>query len=112
VRARPGQSLSQGELLLTLGNLDDICVQAFLDPKYLHYARPGHSVTVTLSDGSEFSALVRQKPQVTARLPQAAATPLSDRQYMLLVTCDMPQTLPHHDWVDNLPVTVRFPFSF
>ncbi|MGC9193847.1 MAG: HlyD family secretion protein [Syntrophobacteraceae bacterium] len=112
LRARPGQSLSQGELLLTLGNLDDICIQAFLDPKYLSYARPGHSVTVTLDDGSKFSAVVRQKPQMTARLPQAAATSLSDRQYMLLVTCDMPQTLPRNDWVDNLPVTVRFPFGF
>ncbi len=112
VRARPGQSLSQGQPLLTLGDLDKMCVQAFLDPKYLHYARAGQQVKVTLGDGGRFSAVVREKPQLAARLPQAAATPLADRQYMLLVTCDIPKTLPSHNWVDNLPVTVRFPFGF
>ena len=57
------------------------------------------------------SAVVRDRPEVATRLPEAIATALSSREYTLLLTLDLLDELPPGERVDHLPVTVHFPFS-
>lgn len=112
VLAQPGQSVAQGDPLLVLGNLDAVSITAYLEPKYIGYAHAGQAATVKLDDGRRFAAVVREKPEMTARIPEAITPSIGGREYMLLLTLDPVEPLPAGGLVDNLPVTVRFPFSF
>lgn len=110
VFAEVGQSFSQGQPLLMLGSLERPSVQAYLDSKHLKYAQSGQKAVATLNDGRSYDVVVRQKPELTGRLPAAAVPALGERQFMLLVILDFVAPLAPDDTVDNLPVTVRFPF--
>lgn len=112
VHAEAGQNLAQGQPILTLGNLGSVCIQAYLDARNLKHARPGVKAFAELRDGRRFRVVVRQGPELTGRLPAAAAPVLGERQFMLLVVLDFEEMLPPEDMVDNLPVTVRFPAAF
>lgn len=112
VYAEVGHSLAQGQPVLMLGDLGTVCIQAYLDAKDLQHARPGEKAFAVLKDGRKFRVVVRQKPELTGRLPAAAAPVLGERQFMLLVMLDFEEMLPPEDMVDNLPVTVRFPAAF
>lgn len=111
LHAEMGQSISQGQPLLTLGNLDAISVTVYLDPRHIRYARPGQRATVKLGDGRQFAAVVRKAPEMTVRIPAPVTPALGEREFMLLVLLDPLDPLLPSDLVDNLPVTVRFPFS-
>lgn len=106
-----GQNLAQGQPILMLGDLGTVRIQAYLDAKDLKYARPGEKAFAKLKDGRKYRVVVRQKPELTGRLPAAAVPVLGERQFMLLVMLDFEETLPPEDMVDNLPVTVRFPVA-
>jgi multidrug resistance efflux pump len=112
VLAQPGQSVAQGDPLLVLGNLDAVSFTAYLEPKYIGYAHAGQAATVQFDDGRRFAAVVREKPEMTSRIPAAITPSIGGREYMLLLTLDPIEPLPPGDLVDNLPVRVRFPFSF
>ncbi len=106
-----GFNLAQGQPILMLGNLDKVFLQAYLDAEDLEYARAGQRAVAIFEDGRRHSVVVRQKPEVTARLPAAAVPALGERQFMLLVMLDFVEPLSPEDIVDNLPLTVRFPFE-
>jgi multidrug resistance efflux pump len=111
VFADVGFNLAQGQPILMLGNLDKVFLQAYLDAEDLEYARAGQRAVAIFEDGRRHSVVVRQKPEVTARLPAAAVPALGERQFMLLVMLDFVEPLSPEDIVDNLPLTVRFPFE-
>lgn len=94
-----------------LGNLDNVCIQAYLDSKDLKYAHAGQRAIATLKDGRKHDMVVRQKPELTGRLTAAAVPVLGERQFMLLVILYFVTPLSHDDTVDNLPVTIRVPFQ-
>jgi multidrug resistance efflux pump len=112
VFAQPGQSVGQGEPLLMLGNQALVFVAAYLEPRHIRYARAGQTATVRLEDGSRLAAVVREKPEFTARVPAAITPALGGREYMLLLTLDLAEPLPAAHRVDTLPVRVSFPFNF
>ncbi len=112
VLADVSQTLAQGQPILILGNLDNVCIHAYMDAKDLKYARTGQRAIASFKDGRQVQVVVRKKPELTQRLPAAAAPALGERQFMLLVVLDFMDPLSPDDMVDNLPVTVRFPFDF
>jgi multidrug resistance efflux pump len=112
VQAQPGQAVGQGDPLLVLGHLEALSVTAYLESRHLRYARAGQPATVRLANGRKLDASVRDKPEIATRLPEAITPALSSREYMLLITLDLKETLPPEERVDHLPVTVSFPFSF
>jgi multidrug resistance efflux pump len=111
VPAQPGQAVGQGDPLLVLGNLEALSVTAYLDSRYIRFAHAGQAASVHLAGGRKLSAIVRDKPEIATRLPEAVATALSSREYTLLLTLDLLDQLPPGERVDHLPVTVHFPFS-
>ncbi|MCU0539528.1 MAG: efflux RND transporter periplasmic adaptor subunit [Desulfobacterales bacterium] len=112
VFAQPGQAVGPGDPLLVLGDSASVFVSAFLDPKHTRYARAGQAAVVRFEDGRRISAVVREKPEITARIPAAVTPALGGRELMLLLTLDLAEPLPPADRVDNLPVKVSFPFTF
>lgn len=111
VPAVPGMAVAQGDPLLVLGNLEALSVTAYLDSRHIRYAHAGQAASVRLAGGRRLSAVVRDRPEVATRLPEAIATALSSREYTLLLTLDLLDELPPGERVDHLPVTVHFPFS-
>jgi multidrug resistance efflux pump len=111
VLAQPGQAVGQGDPLLVLGNLEALSISAYLDAKHIRYARAGQPATVHLANGRRLPAVVREKPELATRIPDAVTPALSGREYTLLLTLDLLEPLPPDERVDHLPVTVHFPFS-
>ncbi len=107
-----GQNLAQGQPILMLGNLDKVYIQAYLDTRARKYAHAGRKAVARYKDGRKVEVVVRQKPELTARLPSAVVPALGEREFMLLVLLDFVDPVSPDDVVDNLPVTVRFPFDF
>jgi len=56
--------------------------------------------------------VVREKPEIATRIPDAITPALAGREYTLQLTLDLVDPLPPSERVDHLPVTVHFPFSF
>lgn len=112
VFAGAGQNLAQGQPILMLGNLDKVFIQAYLDPKAREYAHAGKKAVARYKDGRRVQVVVRQRPELTARLPSAVVPALGEREFMLLVLLDFVDPVSPDDVVDNLPVTIRFPFDF
>ena len=110
ILAAPGESLSPGSPIAMVGRSDKPYVVAYLNPKYAKYARKGRSAQVTLPDGRKMNATVRENSQLTQRLPAHLISPIGSRNMMLMVELDLSTPLPPIQWVDGLPVDVRFKF--
>jgi multidrug resistance efflux pump len=108
VFAVQGQALSPGAPILLLGRSDKPSVVAYLAPKYIKYAQIGRYATVTLPDGQKLKARVRENANLTKRLPADLSSPIGSRDLMLLVNLELLTPLPDIQWVDGLPVSVRF----
>ena len=108
VFAVQGQTLSPGAPMLLLGRSDKPSVVAYLAPKYVKYAQIGRYATVTLPGGRKLRARVRENANLTKRLPADLSSPIGSRDLMLLVNLDLLTPLPEIQWVDGLPVSVRF----
>jgi hypothetical protein len=70
---------------------------------------------VRLENGRRLAAVVREKPEIATRIPDAITPALAGREYTLQLTLDLVDLvdpLPPSKRVDHLPVTVHFPFSF
>jgi hypothetical protein len=67
---------------------------------------------VRLENGRRLAAVVREKPEIATRIPDAITPSLAGREYTLQLTLDLVDPLPPSKRVDHLPVTVHFPFSF
>lgn len=111
VFAAQGQSLSPGTPILLLGRSDRPSIVAYLAPKYARYAQNGRTATVTLPDGQKLMAKVRENANLTKRLPADLSSPIGSRDLMLLVNLELTTPLPDIQWVDGLPVSVRFHFG-
>jgi multidrug resistance efflux pump len=110
--ATEGSVLSPGAPILLLGRTDKPYVIAYLDPKYTRYARHGQRAEVRLGDGTVLPAMVRDDATLTKRLPADLSSPIGSRDMMLWVNLDLEAPLPDIQWVDALPVSVRFAFRF
>jgi multidrug resistance efflux pump len=110
VYAVQGQALSPGAPILLLGRSDKPSVVAYLAPKYVKYAQSGRYATVTLPDGRKLKARVRENANLTKRLPADLSSPIGSRDLMLLVNLELLTPLPDIQWVDGLPVSVRFQY--
>ena len=110
ILATPGEALSPGAPIVTVGRSDKPYVVAYLNPKYAKYAQQGRSARITLPDGTKMNATVREDAQVTQRLPAHLISPIGSRGNMLLVKLDLSAPLPSIHWVDGLPVYIRFIF--
>jgi multidrug resistance efflux pump len=108
----PAQAVGQGDPLVVLGNLEALSVTAYLESKHIRYARAGQTATVRLENGRRLAAMVREKPEIATRIPDAITPALAGREYALQLTLDLVDPLPPSERVDHLPVTVHFPFSF
>ena len=108
VFAKEGESVSTGSSLLLLGRSDKPCVIAYLPPKYVKYARKGQKAVVKLPNGETLQAKVNTDSNLTKRLPADLSSPIGSRDLMLLVSLELESPLPDFQWVDGLPVSVRF----
>jgi multidrug resistance efflux pump len=106
----PGESLAAGAPIILLGRSNRPSIVAYLAPKYAKYARTGRSATVKLPDGRTLEAVVAEDAHLTKRLPANLSSPIGSRDLMLLVNLSFLTPLPPIQWVDGLPVTVRFSF--
>jgi multidrug resistance efflux pump len=111
VFAIQGQALSPGAPILLLGRSDKPSVVAYLAPRYVKYAQIGRQATVTLADGQKLQARVRENANLTKRLPADLSSPIGSRDLMLLVNLELLAPLPDAQWVDGLPVSVRFQYA-
>ncbi len=105
-----GAFVSPGTPLLLLGAADKPYVVAYLPTQYARYGRKGQRATVRLADGTRLPGVVRQDATLTKRLPADLSSPIGSRDIMLLVELDLIAPLPEIQWVDGLPVSVRFAF--
>jgi multidrug resistance efflux pump len=110
VFAVEGAILSPGAPILLLGIADKPSVVAYLDTHHARYARKGQRATVRLADGTTLPAVVRADATLTKRLPADLSSAIGTRDIMLLVHLDLEAPLPEIQWVDGLPVNVRFAF--
>lgn len=108
VFAREGESVSTGSSLLLLGRSDKPSIIAYLLPKYAKYARRGQKAVVKLPNGKTLQAKVNADSNLTKRLPADLSSPIGSRDLMLLVSLELESLLPDIQWVDGLPVSVRF----
>ena len=108
VFAKEGESVSTGSSLLLLGRSDKPSVVAYLSPKYAKYARRGQKAIVKLPNGETLQAQVNTDSNLTKRLPADLSSPIGSRDLMLLVKLELESPLPDFQWVDGLPVSVRF----
>ena len=108
VFAKEGESVSTGSSLLLLGRSDQPSVIAYLSPKYAKYARRGQKAIVKLPNGETLLAKVNTDSNLTKRLPADLSSPIGSRDLMLLVSLELEAPLPDFQWVDGLPVSVRF----
>jgi multidrug resistance efflux pump len=108
VFAKEGESVSTGSSLLLLGRSDKPSVIAYLSPKYAKYARTGQKAVVKLPNGQTVQAKVNTDSNLTKRLPADLSSPIGSRDLMLLVSLELESLLPDFQWVDGLPVSVRF----
>jgi multidrug resistance efflux pump len=106
--AMEGESVSTGSSLLLLGRSDKPSVIAYLPPKYGKYARKGQKAVVKLPNGETLQAKVNTDSNLTKRLPADLSSPIGSRDLMLLVSLELEAPLPDFQWVDGLPVAVRF----
>lgn len=106
-----GEFVTPGTPLCLLGRTDKPGVTAYLNPRYASYAQKGKKATVTLPDGEKIDAVVCKNSSVTKRLPADLSSPLGSRDMMLLVDLDFIHPVPPVQWVEGLPVTVRFHFN-
>jgi len=112
IMATEGSALAPGAPILLLGHTEKPYVVAYLNPKYARYARQGQTAQVGLPDGSSLPAEVRTDAALTKRLPADLSSPVGSRDIMLLVMLELKAPLPDIQWVDGLPVSVRFDFKF
>jgi multidrug resistance efflux pump len=110
VLAAQGQALATGTPLLLLGNLENVLIYAYLNPRHARYALENKPVTIIMGDGRRLGGRINRTPELTQRLPAAMSSPLGSRDLMLLVPVVPDQPLEDADLVEGLPVTVRFPF--
>jgi multidrug resistance efflux pump len=110
VFAAEGAFVAPGAPILLLGSTDKPHIVAYLPTQYARYARQGQRATVRLSDGTTLPAVVLQNATLAKRLPADLSSPVGSRDIMLLVHLDLVAPLPEIQWVDGLPVSVRFAF--
>jgi len=91
-----------------LNYVDKPSVIAYLSPKYGKYARKGQKAVVKLPNGETLQAKVNTDSNLTKRLPADLSSPIGSRDLMLLVSLELESPLPDFQWVDGLPVSVRF----
>lgn len=108
VLAAPGEVLSPGVPIVLLGRSGQASVVCYLDPKYSKYARNGRTAVVKLPDGITLNAVVRENANLAKRLPADLSSPIGSRDLMLFVNLAFLDPLPSDQWVDGLPVSVRF----
>jgi hypothetical protein len=102
VFAPEGHGVPLGGPVLSLGSLQDLKVNAYLDPKKLYRARPGTVVTVRFPDGRKFQGSVKEAPVLALQDPRYEGR-------SVLVTVRLDKTVDPQEMVDSLPVTVEFP---
>ncbi|MCX7828752.1 MAG: HlyD family efflux transporter periplasmic adaptor subunit [Thermanaerothrix sp.] len=102
VFAPEGHGVPLGGPVLSLGSLGDLKVNAYLDPRKLHRARPGTAVTVHFPDGRKFQGSVEGAPVLAVQDPRSEGR-------SVLVTVRLDKTVDPQEMVDSLPVTVEFP---
>jgi multidrug efflux pump subunit AcrA (membrane-fusion protein) len=107
-----GAFISPGTPMLLLGSADKPHIVAYLPTQHARYARQGRQATVRLADGTTLAAVVSQDAILTKRLPADLSSPIGSRDIMLLVELDLAAPLPAIQWVDGLPVSVRFAFRW
>jgi hypothetical protein len=91
-----------------LGRTDKPSVIAYLSPKYAKYARKGQKAVVKLPNGERLQAEVDTDSNLTKRPPTDLSSPIRSRDLMLLVSLKLESPLTDFQWVDGLPVSVRF----
>ncbi|NNL75586.1 MAG: hypothetical protein HKO68_04530 [Desulfobacterales bacterium] len=110
--ANEGESVSTGSSILLLGRSDKPSVMAYLSPKHAKYARKGHKAVAKLPNGYTLEASVSEDAKLTKRLPADLSSPIGSRDLMLLVKLEFLSELPKLQWVDGMPVSVRFSNRF
>jgi multidrug resistance efflux pump len=105
--AAPGQALSVGAPILSIGRVERPSVIAYLDPKHADYAQAGSKARVRFSDGTVMDAVVRDNTRLTKRLSPETSYGSAPKR-MLVVELDFLEELAPEKRVEGFPVNVRF----
>ncbi len=106
ILVREGEYVSEGEELAEVSNFDQPVVEVYLRPERMNYAQVGKSVTVVLPDRSRHSGEIRDPAQIADTIPPTLAGPFDGARRAIRVTVHL--DTPPENWVEGLPVEVRF----
>lgn len=102
-----GEYVQKGDILATLSLTKKPFVRAYLDSKYIKYARKGTHVTLTYDDGTKFEGTVTSKP-VFAENDKRDSNTFGITESKIVVIVDYATTPPLKYSINNMPVTINF----
>ncbi|WP_223514398.1 HlyD family secretion protein [Pseudomonas sp. GL-B-19] len=112
VLVTPGENVGPGTLLMRLERLADPLLLIYLEPLNINYAQIGQPLKVHMPDGAWLDAHVVQAVDSAARTPIALRGPFTTSEMGLQVAARFDQPLPARWRIDQLPLSVHFPYDW
>ncbi|VVO20480.1 hypothetical protein PS726_04174 [Pseudomonas fluorescens] len=107
-----GENVGPGTLLMRLERVADPLLWIYLEPLNINYAQIGQPLKVHMPDGAWLDAHVVQAVDSAARTPTALRGPFAANEMGLQVAARFDQPLPARWRIDQLPLSVNFPFDW
>jgi multidrug resistance efflux pump len=103
-----GQRVRIGDQLALLADNKPPRIVAFLEPKYLDFAKAGAKVVVVLPDSKKFTGTVSQEVGLVSKLPVQLVSPFEGQPAYLKVLIDLDKVPDSNYWIEGLTVDVHF----
>ncbi len=105
IEVKIGEFISADQPLLMLSNRPQAVIFAYIEPRYMDYAKVGESAVVKLPNGDTVKARISEPAQWLERLPAKLAGPFDGEQAVIKVTLTPERDLTY---IEGLPVEVSF----
>ncbi|PWK29708.1 multidrug resistance efflux pump [Pseudomonas sp. OV226] len=112
VLVTPGESVGPGTVLMRLEQVTDPLLWIYLEPLNINYARAGQPLKVHMPDGEWLDAHVVRAVDSAARTPTVLRGPFAASEMGLQVAARFDQPLPARWRIDQLPLSVHFPYDW
>lgn len=105
LQVKKGEFVAEDQPLVMLSNRPEPVVLAYLEPKYLDYAKVGVKATVVMPNGDKIRAEVSEPAQLLERLPAKLSGPFDGEKAVLRLVLTPETALSD---IEGVPVEVRF----
>lgn len=103
-----GEYITEGEELISVSSREIPVVIAYIDPTNMAYSNIGQKVTVTLPNGENYTASIKEPTRVTNKIPAILASPFDGSKPALKVILSLQD--PVENAIEGLPVKIQFPY--